>query len=462
MKMSIYSQIKDFTITLAKLLKVPSLAANVFAEGERRSFVYGSRSACHDANESTYYYISSCTKAFTAMLAGMAAEEGRLSLDVPVREQFGLGKLFLDKEADEKATLRDLLEHLTGLPRHEFMQASCTSREELVQRIRYLRPSEPYRTKYQYQNQVYVLVGYILEQVYGKSWEELIREKIAEPLGLDMHFRGDGRTETLAEPYMLSLFSCRKTELNTSSIDNPCGGIILNNTGLRQWLDELLACSHGRGRLISRDTFETLTTSDFIRREPDGHGGIKELGYACGWSTEYKNDVKLISHGGVNMGFQSEILLIPELDCGLTVVTNCLGIPVPQMIKEFFLDHIFGEQKRSYYLYYGRQFVKALIAGRKKKPARVDAAPATMQPCELVGRYFDEGYGEAAVTIGEDGLMLKYYGSSYTLRHSGGDSYQADLPLGQKATVRFTVGTMEMDIFAGNTANVIFRALNRE
>lgn len=461
MKTSVFSQIKDFTITIAKLLKVPSLAVNVFAEGEQRSFVYGSRSVCSDANESTYYYIASCTKAFTAMLVGMAAEEGKLSLDIPVREQFGLGKLFLDKETDEKATLRDLLEHLTGLPRHEFMQASCTSREELAQRIRYLRPSEPYRTKYQYQNQVYVLVGHILEKVYGKSWEELVKEKIAEPLGLDIRFRGDGRTESLAEPYMLSLFSRSRTELNTSSIDNPCGGIVLNNAGLRLWLDELLACSHGCGRLINQDTFETLTTSDFVRREPDGHGRIKEIGYACGWSTEYRNDVKLISHGGVNMGFQSEILLIPELNCGLTVVTNCLGIPVPQMIKEFFLDHIFGEQKRSYCLYYGRQFLKALIAGRKKKEKRADIVPSTIPPYEMVGRYFDEGYGEAAVVIGEGGLMLKYYGSSYTLRHYRGDSYQADLPLGQKATVRFTGRTMEMDIFAENTAKVIFRALNR-
>ena len=461
MKTCIYSQIQDFSTTISRLFKVPSLAVNVFAEGERRPFVYGSRSACSDANESTYYYISSCTKAFTAMLVGIAAEEGRLSLDAPVREQFGLGKLFLDEETDEKATLRDLLEHLTGLPRHEFMQASCTSREELARRIRYLRPSEPYRTKYQYQNQVYVLVGYILEKVYGKSWEELVSEKIAKPLGIDMHFRGDSSTETLAEPYMISLFSRSRAELNTSSIDNPCGGIVLNNVGLRLWLDELLACSHGRGRLISRSTFETLTTSDFVRREPDERGRMREIGYACGWSTEYRNNVKIISHGGVNMGFQSEVLLIPELDCGLTVVTNCLGLPVPQMIREFFLDHIFEEERRNYFVYYGKQFAKALIAGRKTKPAGKDIEPATTPSSRFIGRYFDEGYGDAAVTDCEGGLMLEYYGSSYALRHIGGDSYQADLPLGQKATVRFTDETMEMDIFAGNTANVIFRAQER-
>jgi len=87
--------------------------------------------------------------------------------------------------AGERLTPRDLVTHRSGLPRHDLMwYKSTASREELVRRLRYLEPSADFRGAVQYQNLMYMTAGYLAGSIAGRSWEDLVRERIFAPLGM--------------------------------------------------------------------------------------------------------------------------------------------------------------------------------------------------------------------------------------------------------------------------------------
>src|SRR5205085_9141200 len=85
-----------------------------------------------------------------------------------------------------RVTIRDLLAHRTGIPRHEFMWVANPSwdRAELVRRLRFLEPARDLRTEFLYWNQGYATAGHVVGLVTGSTWEEQIRLRILEPLGM--------------------------------------------------------------------------------------------------------------------------------------------------------------------------------------------------------------------------------------------------------------------------------------
>lgn len=88
-----------------------------------------------------------------------------------------------DPVATERMTPRDLACHRSGLPRHEMMwYNSSFSREELFRRLRYLEPNLDFRSKWQYQNLMYMTAGYLAGRIAGTTWEEFVHERIFKPL----------------------------------------------------------------------------------------------------------------------------------------------------------------------------------------------------------------------------------------------------------------------------------------
>ena len=125
------------------------------------------------ADSDTVYMIGSCTKAFTSAIVARLVDEGKLAWDTPVREY--LPELrFYDDYTTENATLRDLLCHRLGMPRHEWSwYRTAFTRWEMLHNLRYLEPNAPFRTVCQYFNQGYLVSGCIIERVTGKSYEEI-------------------------------------------------------------------------------------------------------------------------------------------------------------------------------------------------------------------------------------------------------------------------------------------------
>ncbi len=141
------------------------------------------------------FHLGSCTKAMTATLVAMLVEEGKLNWTTT------LGELFADTvkpmhPAWEKVTLRQVLAHRAGLrlepggPAQLFAEFRAPLGTLPQQRLEIARqalsrpPGIPPDTKYWYSNVGYVLAGAVLEQLTGRAWEELMRERLFQPLGI--------------------------------------------------------------------------------------------------------------------------------------------------------------------------------------------------------------------------------------------------------------------------------------
>jgi CubicO group peptidase (beta-lactamase class C family) len=88
--------------------------------------------------------------------------------------------------ASEQATLRDLLTHRTGVPRHDWLHmGGHLDNAGMLAALRHLEPSKPFRSTYQYQNLMYLVAGIVLERISGQRWEDFIRDRILLPLGME-------------------------------------------------------------------------------------------------------------------------------------------------------------------------------------------------------------------------------------------------------------------------------------
>ncbi len=132
----------------------------------------------------TLFAIASCTKAFTATAIGFLVQEGKVRWDDPVRKHLP-GFRLSDPLADRDVTIRDLLCHRTGVIRHDILWlVHPWDREEMIRRSGSLRPDKPFRSEYGYNNLQYLAAGEASSRAAGMPWEELVRSRILEPLGM--------------------------------------------------------------------------------------------------------------------------------------------------------------------------------------------------------------------------------------------------------------------------------------
>ena len=152
----------------------------------------------------TLFAIGSCTKAFTTFVMGTLVDEGKLDWDKPVRTYIPELRLH-DRVASELITPRDLVTHRSGLPRHDLVWYNATlSRKEIVDRLPYLEPTETFRSKFQYNNIMYMTAGYLVERLTGQSWEDAVRARIFTPLGMtgsNFSVKDSQKAADFARPY---------------------------------------------------------------------------------------------------------------------------------------------------------------------------------------------------------------------------------------------------------------------
>ncbi len=177
----------DFLAQALKDWKVPGVAVAV-VQGDKVILLkgYGYRDAEKQlpVTPNTLFAIGSITKSFTVSTLGMEMDEGKVDWDKPVREYLPTFKMY-DPVQTEQMVVRDLITHRTGLPRHDLVwYSSDFPREDLIQRLQFLEPNKPLRSRFQYNNLMFMTAGYIAGQLNGKSWEDTIRERVLTPLGM--------------------------------------------------------------------------------------------------------------------------------------------------------------------------------------------------------------------------------------------------------------------------------------
>jgi len=332
--------------------ELPGLAAAVVQHGKIiASGAVGTRraGAVIPVTLEDRFHIGSDTKAMTSLLAAMAVEGGKIRWDSTVAEVFP--ELLATMNADVKTvTLEQLLSHTSGIPSDneghtKLLQQSFAQEHKNLEELRYWIIGELIQqplqskpgTKFAYANMGYMLAGAMLERVNGTTWEELIVERVFDPLGLKS--AGLGPQSTLGRvdaPLGHALLSdgTLKPMLAGPNGDNPevlgpAGTAHLSVLDFARWA----AWNAGEGKrgpaLVRPETLRKLHTELIdMPAKPDAAVGTPSTGsYGFGWVTVTPPFARepLLFHGGSNEMNVAYIMLQPNRDFGIVMMTNVGG-----------------------------------------------------------------------------------------------------------------------------------------
>lgn len=303
-------------------------------------------------DENTVFGIASNTKAMTAALIGMLVEEGRLSWDDPVTKHLPAFQMS-DPIVTKLMTVRDLLVHRSGLTLGAgdlmIWPAPTHTRADIVAGLKYLPIGGQFRGGYAYDNVLYVAAGAVIEAVSGKTWEEMIKTRIFDPLGMGSTVSSPALVDKSrrASPHArlgppTRGLGPQKVLPFDSSFDAaaPAGGTNSTPKDIGQWMLTQLALGvapDGK-RLWSEATARemwkphTITSwSDGPTAETPARATIQA--YGLGWFVQDHRGERLLWHTGGLAGFISYTGLLPGRKSGIMVMTNAEENPVLRSLR---------------------------------------------------------------------------------------------------------------------------------
>src|ERR1044071_1648315 len=182
-------EIDEYAARAGQEWKVPGFSLAVVKD-DKVVFVkgYGVRELgkTEPVDKDTLFAVASNTKAFTSAALATLVDEGKLRWDDPVTKYLPYFQLY-DPYVTREMTVRDLLSHRSGLATFGgdlLWYETNYDRREILRRIRYLKPTSSFRSRYGYQNIMFLAAGQVVAAVSGKSWDEFIRERFFVPLGM--------------------------------------------------------------------------------------------------------------------------------------------------------------------------------------------------------------------------------------------------------------------------------------
>jgi CubicO group peptidase (beta-lactamase class C family) len=237
--------------------KVPAVALAVVQNGETVLLkAWGQRDveANLPATPQTQFVICSITKTFTATALALLVDEGRLDWTKPVRDYIPEFRLH-DAIATERVTVRDLLCHHSGLPRHDWIwiPADLTP-AEMMMALRHLEPARDIRTEFQYNNLAYNAAGLVAERISGQSFEQFIRTRLTDKLNMPVSFSAEeyAALTDAAVPYLVERGDVRSRGKFFPITTTAAGAITTSISSLANWMKFLLAEGEFAGeRLLS-------------------------------------------------------------------------------------------------------------------------------------------------------------------------------------------------------------------
>jgi CubicO group peptidase (beta-lactamase class C family) len=432
-----------------KTFDVPGIAVAIVKDG-KVAFAkgYGVRKLgeATPVDENTLFGIGSNTKAFTAALLATLVDEGKISWDDPVYQRLP-GFQMYDPYVSHEMTIRDLLTHRSGMGLGEgdllFWPHTTYTREEIIYRLRFMKPASSFRSHYAYDNLLYMTAGQIVPTVTGTSWDNYVREKILLPLGMKTTTVSNSvfkPGDNYAFPH--SKVDGRLQVIPFHDLDNagPAGSINSSVAEMCKWF--LLQLNHGKfpdrdARLFSEARSREMWSSQTILPIPeDSTGPLASLrghfrSYGLGWFlTDYKGR-KLVGHSGGVAGFVSRVQLVPEENLGVVVLTNAEQEGAMESILYHILDSYLNLPVTDWTAAFkaaDEQDEKDAAETMKKAASSraVDSKPS-LAPEKYSGVYSDPWYGPATIKI-EKGQLV------FTLEHT--PSAVADLQYWQYDTFK--------------------------
>ena len=381
-------------------------AVAVFSDDEVFSVsLHGYRDVATKApvTEKTLFMIGSTTKAMTATVAGYQVQDGLLNWDDLVKDHLPEFELH-DKEAEGNATVRDLLLHRTGLPRHDFAWLSREwSSKRYFELLPLLESSQPFREKWQYQNFMYMTVGMLVGKVASSSWDQVLGARLFK--NLDMHDSRALQASIDADDQVATAHTYedeKLTAIERRNIDGmgPAGSVHSSIRDMIKWGQFNLA----KGQVPSGESLDGSILEEIHRPQIDmGLDGVQPeysepFHYGLGWMTSVYRGEPTVQHSGGIDGFLTDVTLLPKRNLGIVVLTNG-GQLSPAVIRHTVLDYYLGVE--------AVDWIKRLSPDTTEEEPQPLARDLPKTYENVLGTYVHPAYGSLVLRqIREDGKPI--------------------------------------------------------
>ena len=287
-------------------------------------------------------------------LWGCLHKDGKLDLDKPANNYLS-GLRFYNDEMNNGISVRDMMSHRTGLPRHDYSwyYFNTASRDSFVQRIQYQQPTAKLRDRWQYNNFMFLAQGSIAEKLTGKSWEQNIRENFFQPLGMsksNFSVADLAKAEDASVGYGLKKDSIIK-KIPYYNIDamGPAGSINSSVTEMSSWLMTWINGGKYNGKEIIPASYfaQAISTQAIIgaglptKERPDVHFST----YGLGWFLASYRGHYRVEHGGNIDGFSASTSFFPTDSIGIVVLTNQNGSRIPAIVRNILSDRMLETER---------------------------------------------------------------------------------------------------------------------
>ena len=357
-------QLRDLDAYFAKAAKdwnVPGLAIGIVHKGQL-VFVkgYGVRDVATKApvDTQTIFAIASTTKAITAAALGMLVDEGKVRWDDPVTKHLPSFAMY-DPWATREVTVRDLITHRGGLPNADYLWThGDNSRDEVIRRIRFIKPTYSFRGGYVYHNVMYTVAGAVIEAASGLTWDEFLKRRIFQPLGMTQSVTTLVEAKTRAnraEPHGRQNDTLRVSGNSLADGIGPAGSVWSSVADMTRWVKFLLDTGKVNGKpLLTPQTWAELFRPATIlppwndRSAPQLRMSKPHFrSYALGWFQQDYMGRQVDFHTGSLTGMIAINGLIREEGIGVYIISNTSSeIRHPLMFKVF--DTFLGAPARDW------------------------------------------------------------------------------------------------------------------
>jgi CubicO group peptidase (beta-lactamase class C family) len=411
-----------------EIFKVPGIGVSIIKDGKiHYSQGYGIRSLIskEKVDENTLFGIASNTKAFTTAAIGILVEEDNLNWDDKVVQYVPEFKMY-NEYVTQEFTIRDLLTHRSGLGLGAgdlmfFPDSADFTIDDIIHNLRYLKPVSDFRTKYDYDNLLYMVAGEVVTRVSGKPWEQFVEERIMKPIGMYQSAASFSRIKNksnVIEAHAEVEGTLKVIPRYTRDIGLASGGIYSNIAELSKWV--LLQLNRGKfgtglnHQLFREKTHEEMwTPHTIIPVSTPGLYNTHFRSYGLGW---FISDIKgyiEMSHTGGLPGMVSQVTILPEMNLGIIVLTNQQSGEAFRAITNQIKDHYLGIEGNDWVNLMKNQADRQneyaqKITGEVWAAIEEHLKDKSEQPNfdDFTGTYRDLWFGDIKILIQEDNLWF--------------------------------------------------------
>lgn len=423
--------IKDTITRTMSAFQVPGVAVAIVKDGEvvlSQGFGVVEHGKNLKVNADTLFGIASNTKAMTAALIAQLVDQGKLTWRTPVIDiipEFQMPDAYVTREF----TIIDLLSHNSGLGlgAGDLMIWPETSHtmSDIIKGIKYLPEASSFRSEFAYDNLMFIIAGEIVARVTGKTWQENIVENIFKPLAMEntkakfslinkgnknvarAHVPLDGKLNVVGGNFLEKFSSAGSVASSVNDMSKWLTAMLNQGVYAKEDDKEKRLFSEKQGSAMWQA--RTLLPVSASATENDK---THFAAYGLGWFMKDYHGVKLVYHTGGILGMVSKVVLVPEENLGMVILTNQQSGYAFNAISEQILNEYLNLPKKDWVAHYQASREKRLARESKRladAAASVDKNSQPSLPLDSYAQlYQDDWYGDIEIDEVDGQLYMKF------------------------------------------------------